>query len=157
MSTSEWTHNQTCSITNNWVLALKRNGIMTHDIKWMSLFKKLFYIFYIIFVQGDTLWYLPMYLQYIVIRFTPAIIIPLLSSQPCFPEQFQQFSFLYFHIRIQNAFIMFILLPPLLVLTHFPLVPTHRKDLFFFLIVQRGFTLVLQTCMYHALIKLTPH
>jgi hypothetical protein len=60
----------------------------------------------------------------------------------------------------------FTLIHPFLVPTNLPLVPTPEKDLFFplvfhflikcILIVQEDVILVLQACIYHALIKLTP-
>jgi hypothetical protein len=103
-----------------------------------------------------------MCLQYILVRFTPSIILS--SSLTVFLEQFQQISFFYFRVWIQNASTIFTLIPTFLVPTHLPMVPTLRKDLFFlhafhFLKVYinspRGFTLILHTYIYHTLIKLT--
>jgi hypothetical protein len=67
------------------------------------------------------LWYLHMCLQYILVRFTLSIILPLPSP---ILEQFQQVSFFYFHIWIQNTSILYTLIPFFLVPTHLPLVPT---------------------------------
>jgi hypothetical protein len=67
--------------------------------------------------KGDTLWYLHMCLQYILVRFIPSIILPLPLSP--FLEQFQQVSFFCFHIWIQNTC-------TILTLIHFLLpIPSH--------------------------------
>jgi hypothetical protein len=80
-------------------------------------------------------------------------------------EQFQQVSFLCFHVCTQNISTIFTLICPCPLLTSLQLVPTPGKDLFYpsvlnfffkcILIVQGGFTLVLQACIYRALVKLT--
>jgi hypothetical protein len=111
---------------------------------------------------GDTLWYLHISLKYILVVFTPSLILPL----PLL-EQFQQVSFFYFHIWIQNTSTTYTLIPPFLVPTHLPQAPTPRKDLFFppallffkkkikcILIKQGGLALVFQVCMHYAFIKL---
>jgi hypothetical protein len=79
-------------------------------------------------------------------------------------EQFQWASFFYFHTWIQNTSTIFTLIPPFLVPTPLPLVPTQEKIYFFLycasffkiLIVQGGFTLVHRVCIYRAFIQL-PH
>jgi hypothetical protein len=62
-------------------------------------------------------------------------IYPLHHSPPShlipFLEQFQQVSFLYFHIWIQNTTTIYTLIPPFLMYTPLPQVPTPVKDLFF--------------------------
>jgi hypothetical protein len=94
------------------------------------------------------------YVLTIYLRFMPSIILP-----PLFLDQFQQVSFFYFHLQVQNkpSFTLF-LCPP-----HLPLVPTPDKDLFhppvlhFFkciLIVHGGFASEFQACIYSALIRL---
>jgi hypothetical protein len=104
-----------------------------------------------------------MCLQYILDKFTPSIVLSLL---PPLLEQFQQVFILLFsymdtkyihHIHPHSSFPC----------AHPPPSSTHpwKRPIFSLLpfiflkcvlIVQGSFTLVLQTCIYHALIKLTP-
>jgi hypothetical protein len=102
-----------------------------------------------------------MCLQYILVGFTPSIILPL------FPSPLLR--------TISTGFILLVLYMNIKYIHHihpqspfpyshpFPQVLTPRKKLFYpfalhfwrcILMVQVGFTLVLQACVYHALIKL---
>jgi hypothetical protein len=97
-----------------------------------------------------------MCLKYILVGFIPSIILPL---PPCLLlEQFQQVSFFYFHIWIQNTSTIFTLINSFLVPTHWhlPVEKTYFSLLPFILLVQGDFALVLQACIYCDLIKLTP-
>jgi hypothetical protein len=85
-------------------------------------------------------------------------------SQPPPPhlEQFQQVSFFYFHIWIQNTPTKFTPFALSLCPSTSHWYPPPEKTCFFLLpfflkcilIVQRGISLILQACVYHALIKL---
>jgi hypothetical protein len=99
----------------------------------------------------------------IYLRFT-SIALPLLSS-PLIPTSTG--FILFFHIWIENTFTIYTLIPSFLVPTPSHWYSTLDKIYFFsclsfflikcVLIVQGGFALVLQVCIYHALIKLIPH
>jgi hypothetical protein len=54
---------------------------------------------------GRTLWYLHMCLQYILVRFTPSIALPIFRT-------IWQVSFFYFHIWLQNTSTMFTFIHP---------------------------------------------
>jgi hypothetical protein len=102
-----------------------------------------------------------MCLKDILIRLTPSIVLPRPLSplyrtiSTGFIVQFSYMSTKYIH-HIHHLSLSPYALPP----------PILRKDLFYFpvfnilnciLIVQGGFTLVFQTCVYHASIRLTPY
>jgi hypothetical protein len=108
---------------------------------------------------GFTLRYLHMCLPYILVGLIPSIIVSL-SSPPTL-EQFQQVSFFYFHIWIQNTSTIYPHSPFLCVHPWTrPIFPSYPLFIYFFvtcvLIVQGGCTLVFQVCIYCAFIKLTP-
>jgi hypothetical protein len=72
---------------------------------------------------------------------------------------------LYFHTWTQNISIIFAIFHPFLLSFPLSLVPIPRQDLFYFpllqlfkciLLIQGSFALVFQTCLYSALIRLTP-
>jgi hypothetical protein len=84
--------------------------------------------------------------------------ITLLSSLPCFLEQFWQVSLFYFRTLTQNISIVFALLHSLHLSISLPLVSTF---FFFFFFnkktVQEIFVLVSQTYIYCTLIRYPPH
>jgi hypothetical protein len=76
-------------------------------------------------------------------------------------------SFIILFSYMKTKYIHYIHLPsPSLLILPLLLVPTPGKDLFYHpvlhffkcvLIVQRGFAMIFHTCIYHALIKLSPY
>jgi hypothetical protein len=74
--------------------------IQSFTIKLNSYLSNSFF-FIIIVVQRDTLWYLHIHSQYIIVKFPPLFFLSFIL--PPFLEQFQQVSFFYFHIWIQNT------------------------------------------------------
>jgi hypothetical protein len=88
----------------------------------------------IIVVQRDTLWYLHMCLQCILVRFTPSIVLP----HPSHPF-LEQVSFFYFHLWIPNTSTIFTLIRSFLIPS-----PCHCA---LFLFVFISFTELIVKCL----------
>jgi hypothetical protein len=127
----------------------------TSYLKWIENY-------FLIYQHIVVIQYLHLCLQCILVRFTSFIglLLPIL-------EKFQQISFLYFHMWIQNTSTIFTFIHPFLIPTPLPLVLIPRKKTLFYslvlhlnkkciLIVQAGFVLALQAYMNCALLKLMP-
>jgi hypothetical protein len=132
------------------------------SIHWLDFVIKYILLAYNSSTGGDSLWHLHMCLQHIIPRFTPLCNSPSFFF-PYFLEQFQQGSLSYFHKWLQTLYIMFTIFHPFL--CPHPPTGTHPKEpllhscLSFYkcvLVIQRGFTLVFQICIYGALMKFTP-
>jgi hypothetical protein len=126
----------------------------------------LWFYYHVLVVQGGYIVIYTMWSQYILVRFTPSIILPV-PPLP-FLEKFQQISFFYLHIWIQNTFTTYTLPSPFPCAQPPPIGTCPWKKIYFslllliiflincILIVQEHFTLVLPICIYRAFIKLVP-
>jgi hypothetical protein len=132
------------------------------------LFLMYFYLFLILLTYNSSTGKYILIFTYVLatyLRFTPPPLVVLLFPSTPFLEQFQQVSFFCFLIWIQNTSTIYNLIHPFLMLipsqwysflekTYFNLLSSFL--IMCILIVHGSFTLILQGCIYHALMKLIP-